>query len=92
MPPFYGAYVNFTAPTSYQQALVIETDLGLKTFAHCHPAQFVPQKEPAASRCASVGLLAPGHAWFFTAATGAALTVGMPEEHLVRPQCWLARL
>ena len=37
MPPVYGAYVNFTASTSYQQALAIVTGLGLKTFADCHP-------------------------------------------------------
>jgi len=35
-PPVYAAYVTFAAPTSYQQALLIVTDLGLKTFADCH--------------------------------------------------------
>jgi len=37
MPAVYGAYVNFSASTSYQQALAIVTGLGLKTFADCHP-------------------------------------------------------
>jgi eukaryotic-like serine/threonine-protein kinase len=34
--PVFGAGVQFTAATSYQQALEIVTGLGLKTFAECH--------------------------------------------------------
>ncbi len=53
-------------------------------------AQFVLQKEPAASRLA-VGLLLVMHGSPQQQLV-ATLTVEMPEAHLVRPQCLLARL
>ncbi len=49
------------------------------------------QKEPAASRIASIALLLVIHG-SPPQQLVAALTVGMPEAHLVRPKCLLARL
>ena len=54
-------------------------------------AQLVLQKEPAASRFASIGLLLVMHG-SPPQQLVAALTVGMPEAHLVRPKCLLDRL
>ena len=36
-PPVYLAAVTFASTVSYQQALQIVTNLGLKTFVECHP-------------------------------------------------------
>lgn len=35
-PPVYSAFVTFTSSTSYDRAIQIVSDLGLKTFADCH--------------------------------------------------------
>lgn len=60
-------------------------ELGLST------AQLVLQKEPAASRFAAIGLLLVMHG-SPPPQLVAALTVGMREAHLVRPQRLLDRL
>ena len=41
-PPVYSAFVTFTSSTSYDRAIQIVSDLGLKTFADCHYT-WVPQ-------------------------------------------------
>ncbi|HEX6481611.1 MAG TPA: hypothetical protein VF043_22445 [Ktedonobacteraceae bacterium] len=55
------------------------------------PARLALQKEPAASRFAAIGLLLVMHG-SPPRQLAAALTVGMREVHLVRPQRLLDRL
>lgn len=43
-PPVYGAVVTFTNSTSYNQAIQIVSDLGLKTFADCR-SEWVPEDD-----------------------------------------------
>jgi outer membrane protein assembly factor BamB len=41
-PPVYSAFVTFTRSTSYDRAIQIVSDLGLKTFADCN-VEWVPE-------------------------------------------------